>query len=169
LILIESYNPSWPDTYERERAAIVQAIGTYIANIEHIGSTSIPGLAAKPIIDIAISLKIYPLPAEAITAIEALGYEHMGEYGIRERHYFRKHGLQSYHVHTYSPGNAEYEAHILFRDYLRAHPKAARQYEQIKRRLAARHTDGNAYAADKTDFVKGTLAEARAWRTTIYE
>jgi GrpB-like predicted nucleotidyltransferase (UPF0157 family) len=165
LITIVDYNLSWPDAYGQEQAAIVQAIGAHIANIEHIGSTSIPGLAAKPIIDMGISLNIYPLPAEAISAMEALGYEHMGEYGIRERHYFRKGTPRRYHVHAYSPDNAEWEAHILFRDYLRAHPEAARQYEQLKRELAARHTDGNAYAEDKTDFVKGTLAEARQWQT----
>src|SRR5437762_1148399 len=114
LIIIAQYNPHWPDKYEQERSAIVQAIGLYIANIEHVGSTSIPGLAAKPIIDIGIDLNIYPLPAEAIAAMEALGYEHMGELGIHERHYFRKGSPRSHHVHAYSPGNPEWEAHILF-------------------------------------------------------
>jgi GrpB-like predicted nucleotidyltransferase (UPF0157 family) len=164
LIVIEEYNPEWPLKYEREREAIVRAIEPYIAQIEHVGSTSMPGLAAKPIIDIGIDLNIYPLPAEAIAAMEALGYEHMGELGIPERHYFRKGNPRSYHVHSYSPGNPEWEAHILFRDYLRAHPDAARRYEQLKRELAARHTDVNAYAEDKSDFVRETLALAREWR-----
>lgn len=169
MITIESYDPNWPDRYEQERAAIAQAIGPHIANIEHVGSTSIPGLAAKPIIDIGISLNIYPLPSEAIAAMEGLGYEHMGEYGISGRHYFRKGAPRSYHVHAYSPGNVEWEAHILFRDYLRAHPQAARKYEQLKRTLAAHHTDGNAYAEDKTHFVKGTLTKAREWQATSAE
>ncbi len=164
MIIIENYNPNWPDQYEQERAAIVQAIGPYITNIEHAGSTSIPGLAAKPVIDICIDLNSYPLPAEAITAMGALGYEHLGEYGIHERHYFRKVSPRSYHIHAYSPGNIEWDAHILFRDYLRAHPQAARQYERLKRELAARHTDRHDYTDDKTDFVHGTLTQAREWR-----
>jgi GrpB-like predicted nucleotidyltransferase (UPF0157 family) len=164
VLVIAEYDPGWPGKYELERQAIVRAMGPYIAHIEHIGSTSIPGLGAKPIIDIGIDLNAYPLPAEAIAAMEALGYDHMGENGIAGRHYFRKGNPRSYQVHSYSPGNPEWEAHILFRDYLRAHPDAVRQYEQLKRELAARHTDGNAYAADKTDFVRKTLALATEWR-----
>ncbi|MEO8287786.1 MAG: GrpB family protein [Chloroflexota bacterium] len=164
MIIIEEYNSDWPEKYRKEMADIVQAIGPYIATIEHVGSTSVPGLAAKPIIDIGIDLNTYPLPEEAIAAIEALGYEHMGELGIPERHYFRKGVPRSHQVHSYSPGNVEWEAHILFRDYLRSHPEAARRYEQLKRELAARHTDVNAYAEDKTDFIKETLAKAREWQ-----
>jgi GrpB-like predicted nucleotidyltransferase (UPF0157 family) len=141
-------------------------MGQYIAHIEHVGSTSIPGLAAKPIIDIGIELNTYPLPPEPIAAMEALGYAHRGELGIPERHYFTKGTPRSHQVHSYSPGNPEWDAHILFRDYLRAHPEAARQYEELKRELAARHTDGNAYAEDKTDFVRSTLATAREWRAS---
>lgn len=159
MIIIEDYNPDWPRMYEQERMEIVRAIGPYVANIEHVGSTSIPGLAAKPVIDIGIDLNAYPLPDEAIAAMGALGYEHMGEYGIHERHYFRKGNPRMYHVHAYSPGNPEWDAHIRFRDYLRAHSDAAREYEQLKRELAARHTDGNAYAEDKTDFVKSILSK----------
>lgn len=161
MIVVEEYNPAWASLYEQERKAIVAAIGPYIANIEHVGSTSVPGLAAKPIIDIGIDLNTYPLPKGAIAAMEALGYEYKGEYGISGREYFRKVSPRSYHVHAYSPGNPEWEAHILFRDYLRAHPEAARQYGQLKRELAAHHTDVNAYTDDKTDFIKTTLAKAR--------
>jgi GrpB-like predicted nucleotidyltransferase (UPF0157 family) len=164
LIVIAKYNPEWPLQYGQEKSTIVQALGPYIAQIEHVGSTSVPGLAAKPIIDIGIDLNTYPLPPEAIAAMEALGYTHRGELGIPGRHYFHKGTPRTHHVHSYSPGNPEWDAHILFRDYLRAHPEAARQYEQLKRELAARHTDGNAYAEDKTDFVKATLARAREWR-----
>lgn len=164
-IVIAEYNPEWPVHYEQERDAIVRALGSYASQIEHIGSTSVPGLGAKRVIDIGIDLKSYPLPAEAIAAMEVLGYDHMGEYGIPGRHYFRKSSPRRYHVHAYSPGNPEWEAHILFRDYLRSHPDAARQYEELKRELAARHTDGNAYAKDKTDFVRETLAKAKEWRS----
>ncbi len=161
MIIIEEYNPEWPAKFEQERAAILRAIGPCIAQIEHIGSTSIPGLAAKPIIDIGMDLDAYPLPPEAIAAMEALGYDHLGELGIPERHYFRKGNPRSHHVHSYSPGNIEWEAHILFRDYLRNHADAARQYEQLKRELAISHTDVNAYTEDKSDFVREILARAR--------
>ena len=164
LIVISAYDPEWAIQYDREQLAIMQALGPYVAQIEHVGSTSVPGLAAKPIIDIGIDLNTYPLPHEAIEAMEALGYTHRGELGIPGSHYFVKGTPRTHHVHSYSPGNPEWEAHVLFRDYLRAHPEAARQYEQLKRDLAARHTDVNAYAEDKTDFVKATLARAREWR-----
>ncbi|MEO5953785.1 MAG: GrpB family protein [Chloroflexia bacterium] len=164
MIVIEDYNPEWPREYEQERAAIVQAIGSYIGNIEHAGSTSVPGLAAKPIIDICIDLTIYPLPIEAIAAMEKLGYEYKGEYGIPGREYFSKKSPRSYHVHAYSPVNPELNTHILFRDYLRSHPEAAREYEQLKRELAERHTDGIAYTDGKTEFIKRTVGEAGEWR-----
>ncbi len=164
MIVIEDYNLDWPNQYEEERAAIVQAIGPYIAEIMHVGSTSVPGLAAKPIIDICIDLMDYPLPADAISAMEGLGYEYKGEYGIAGREYFSKKNPRSFHVHAYSPGNVELDAHVLFRDYLRAHPQASHQYEQLKRELAARHTDRHDYTDDKTDFVMATLARAREWR-----
>jgi GrpB-like predicted nucleotidyltransferase (UPF0157 family) len=167
MIVLATHDPQWSEMYEQERVAIVEALGPYIAHIEHVGSTSIPGIAAKPIIDIGIDLNTYPLPPEAIAAMEALGYTHRGEYGIPERHYFTKGTPRTHHVHSYSPGNPEWDAHILFRDYLRAHPEAARQYEQLKRELAARHTDVNAYAEDKTDFVKSTLTLAREWRSAL--
>ena len=162
MIIIEEYNPTWPDQYELAREAIVGAIAPYIAAIAHVGSTAVPGLAAKPVIDIAVHLTTYPLPATPIAAMEALGYRHRGEFGIPERHYSTTLQPRPQHVHAYSPDNVEWEAHLLFRDYLRAHADAAREYEALKRRLAAAHTDTNAYADDKTAFVQATLAAARA-------
>lgn len=165
MVVIEDYNPDWPNQYEQERNAIVAAIGPWIADIQHAGSTSVPGLAAKPVIDICIDLNTYPLPAEAIEAMQALGYEYRGEYGIAGREYFNKKSPRRYHVHAYSPGNPEWDAHILFRDYLRAMPDAAMQYELLKRDLAQRSADAYVYTDDKTDFVLGTLEQARKWRT----
>ena len=164
MIIIKEYDPGWPVLYEQERAAVQEALAPYMNAIEHIGSTSVPGLAAKPIIDMAVDLHTYPLPAEAIKAMETLGYEHMGEYGVEGRQYFRKGNPRTYHVHAYSPGNPEWAAHLLFRDYLRTHPEVARDYEQLKRELAARHIDRTAYTEDKTSFVLSTLAKAREWR-----
>lgn len=164
MIVIEDYNPEWPKEYEQEREAIVEAMGPCIAAIEHAGSTSVPGLAAKPIIDICINLNSYPLPAEAIAAMKKLGYEYRGEYGIARREYFTRKSPRPYHVHAYGPGNPEWDAHILFRDYLRAHPDAAHAYETLKRDLAQRSTDAVVYTDDKTDFVQQTLDKAREWR-----
>lgn len=156
-IHIDEYNPEWPAMYEQERGRILAAIGDYVGRIEHIGSTSVPGLAAKPVIDIAIDLKTYPLPEQAIRAMEQIGYEHMGEYGIAGRHYFRRGNPRSYHVHAYSPGNIEWDRQIAFREHLRAHPDVARQYEDLKRHLAAQHPNPEDYTVAKTAFVRSIL------------
>ena len=85
-IRVDDYDATWPELYERERQALAEAFGSYALAIEHVGSTSVPGLAAKPVIDIAVGTESYPLPDEVIRRVEALGYEHKGEFGIPRRH-----------------------------------------------------------------------------------
>ncbi len=174
-IVLVSYDPGWPGLFEEERARIQAAIGKWAAGVEHVGSTSIPGIAAKPIIDIAVHLRSL---VDAIKCIEPLvvdlGYECLGEYGIPGRIYFRKrtespspgqeHGGvgRTHQIHMYETGHEQYEKQIVFRDYLRAHPGAAREYEDLKRDLAARHDDIEDYAMGKSEFVLRILALARA-------
>src|SRR4029077_2773769 len=117
------------------------------------------------IVDIGVAIEEYPLPERSIRAVVALGYEHMGEYGIPRRHYFRKGSPRTHHVHVLEVEGEEWKRHILFRDYLRAHGVESLRYEALKRDLADRYEhDREAYTDGKTEFVLATLAKARAWR-----
>jgi GrpB-like predicted nucleotidyltransferase (UPF0157 family) len=136
-----------------------------VADIQHIGSTSVPGLAAKPIVDVGVAIEEYPLPETSIQAVVALGYEHVGEYGIPRRHYFRKGRPRTHHLHVLEVKSDEWGKHILFRDYMRAHREEALRYEALKRELARVYQhDREAYTEGKTEFVLATLAKAQAWR-----
>ena len=166
-VVIADYNPDWPDYFEEERVPLAIAFGPYALDIQHVGSTSVPGLGAKPVIDIAVATEDYPLPDEVIDRVVALGFEHMGEYEIPRRHYFRRgsNGRYAVHVHALERTGDEYIWHLLFRDYLRAHPERASAYEQLKRHLAeVVGEDRHVYTDMKTDFILETLRMAEEWR-----
>src|SRR5919201_293021 len=111
-IRMVEYDPRWPEVYEWERALLVEALYPFVADIQHIGSTSVPGLAAKPIVDVGVAIEEYPLPETSIQAVVALGYEHVGEYGIPRRHYFRKGSPRTHHLHVLEASNDEWQKHI---------------------------------------------------------
>jgi GrpB-like predicted nucleotidyltransferase (UPF0157 family) len=182
-IVIADYDPRWPSLYEEERARIVAAIGNWLVDIQHVGSTSVPGLAAKPVIDIGVALGSLLDGLKCITPLVELGYECLGEYGIRGRLYFRKLTSnplpgqllgaetrvgRTHQMHMYERTHPEWEAHILFRDFLRTHADVAARYEALKRQLAGHHDDVEAYAEAKASFVSDVLKGAgftRARRT----
>jgi|SRR5438132_9153212 len=164
-IEIKEYDPRWPEVFAIERERLATALGVFAADIQHIGSTSVPGLAAKPIIDIAVGIHSYPWPNSPVEAMGALGYEFKGEYGIPRRHYFRKGVPRTHLVHVLELDSKQYTGHILFRDYLRRHPDAAHKYEVLKRNLArAVHADHRAYQDGKAGFIEDTIARARSRR-----
>ncbi len=159
------YDPRWVRFYEEAKMALSVALGGYAKDIQHVGSTSIPGMAAKPVVDIAVAIERYPLPGEIIEAVCELGYEYMGEYGIPRRHLFRlRSPAIGYNLHINELANDQFQRHVLFRDYLCAHPDVARDYERLKRELAARHDEVGPYADSKSEFVQTILEKARAWR-----
>jgi len=164
-IEIADYDPAWPGAYERERAAIAGALGDLVFAIEHVGSTSVPGLGAKPIIDIMVGLRELADHARSVPPLQAIGYLHKGEHGIPERHYFRKpvRGPRTHQIHMVEQGRDFWLRHLLFRDYLRRHPEEAAAYQRLKVGLAARFgTDVEAYTEAKTEFIQSALAKARA-------
>lgn len=164
-IEIAGYDPAWPGAYERERVAILGALGDLVFAIEHVGSTSVPGLGAKPIIDIMIGVRDLADHARCVAPLQSLGYEHKGEFGIPGRLYFRKliDGLRTHHIHLVEHGCDFWERHLLFRDYLRRHPQEVRQYQEMKARLAAQYgEDRIGYTEAKTEFIESALAKARA-------
>ena len=173
IILLAPYDPAWPPQFEVERARLQAAIGEWAADIQHVGSTAIPGIAAKPIIDIAVHLNSLADALKCITPLAEIGYECLGEFGIPERIYFRKRtdnplpgqahdGIgRTHQIHMYETGHEQYEKQIVFRDYLRSHAETAREYEELKRDLAARLSNIEDYAESKSAFVQRILALAR--------
>ena len=163
-IEIAEYDPTWPAQFAeiagRVRAAF--ADGPLLA-VEHVGSTAVVGLAAKPIIDIDV---IVPSPSDipdAIARLASLGYVHEGDKGVPGREAFLwPLGTPRHHLYLCLCDNAEYRHHIAFRNYLREHQSAARQYEALKRDLAVRFRDDRvAYNDGKKEFVETVLANAQ--------
>lgn len=146
--------------FQEERLRIAIAMKRLPAAIEHVGSTAIAGIKAKPIIDILIGMRELPLEA-AIEPLISVGYEHVEGAGGPERLYFRKGTPRAFHVHVVLHDGAAWRRHVIFRDWLNLHPDLAREYEALKVDLAARFEDDrDAYAAGKDPFVERVLAEA---------
>ena len=162
-VTIEDYDPRWPEQFEIIRGRVAAVLGDMAAAIEHVGSTSVPGLAAKPILDIDVLLAASADVRGTIAALATLGYEHRGDLGIAGREAFRGPvGNFRHHLYVCPSDSAEYARHIAFRDYLRSHPEDAREYVRLKRRLAERFgTDREGYNLAKTEFVREVLRRAQ--------
>lgn len=165
-VVVREYDPAWPEQFELEAGLIRRVLRDNCLEIYHIGSTSVPGLAAKPIIDIMPVVRSLDAVDEARGVLEALGYEYLGEFGIPGRRYLRKGGDERTHqVHIFVQGDgANITRHLAFRDYLRAHPAAREEYAALKRALAERYPyDIESYCDGKVAFVKRHEREAVAW------
>ena len=164
-IEVVDYDPSWPglsaDIAERVQAVFV---GGPPARIEHVGSTSVPGLPAKPVLDIDVVIPTRADLPEAIIRLATLGYEHQGDGGITGRESFRQpEGTPRHNLYVCAEDSPELRRHLAFRDYLRAHPDDALHYADLKRELAARHVaDIDSYVNGKAEFVLGILQKAGA-------
>ncbi|MBI4675389.1 MAG: GrpB family protein [Chloroflexi bacterium] len=164
-IVIAPYDPKWVVRFEEECERILDAFSDLRAQIEHIGSTAVPGLAAKPIIDILIMVYTAEDAIRAITPLVRLGYTCYGEAEIPGRIYFDRRAYEPCHLHLYVQGNPAIERHLLFRDYLRAHPDARDAYAELKRGLAEKfRNDRPTYTEAKTEFVRDIEARAREER-----
>jgi GrpB-like predicted nucleotidyltransferase (UPF0157 family) len=156
------HDPSWGELFEEERARLLGVFDDGAVAIEHIGSTSVPGLCAKPIVDIAVGLPKHELTDEQIAAMERLGYEYLGEYGLPGRLFFRKGEPRTHNVHVVEHGGEHWERQIVFRDALRSDPEERQRYDELKRRLAAAGHPREDYTELKTPFIRGVEARARA-------
>lgn len=163
---VSAPNPAWPRQYEVEAQLLRLVFGSELLAIHHIGSTSIPGVYAKPIIDIMPVVRDIDVIDSFNPVMEALGYRPRGEYEIPGRRYFsRGTTLHTHHVHVYQAGNPEVNRHLTFRNYLRARPDKALVYSDHKRAVARRYPyDIDAYVDGKDALVKQLLAEALAWQ-----
>ena len=160
-VRIVPYDATWPLEFAAEADRIERACDGLPIRLDHIGSTSIPGLAAKPVIDI-LAGRPGSVPGERyVAAFKQLGYEHKGAYGIPGRNYFRRGTPRTHHVHLFNWSSDAWRDHLLFRDYLRAHPEVVREYETIKRELAAMHLfDKEQYTDAKGPFVRSIVRRA---------
>jgi GrpB-like predicted nucleotidyltransferase (UPF0157 family) len=160
-VVIVDYDPHWAKMFAEEEARIVEALRGLDAAVEHVGSTSVPGLAAKPIIDILIFVPDPEAAEKAIAPITALGYDYRGELGIPGRLYFSGSHPHKYHLHMYPRGHPEIARLLLFRDYLRANSDAARDYAELKRALAEKFRDNReGYTEAKSDFIRSVEKRA---------
>lgn len=194
IIEIAEYDPRWPRLFEQERCRLLGQFAHFdiIELIEHIGSTAVPGLAAKPVIDILFGVSnrdildvraeeawkaeddkhIAPagprLHVELVEGLARLGYVYRGEASIEGRLFFRRDegGHRTHHVHVAMFGGRFWTEHLLFRDYLRAHPEWARAYGELKRKLALEHGHSRAaYTDAKAPLIAELMAKAEAWRS----
>lgn len=158
-VILEDYNPAWPDRAARWIARITEACGDSLIETHHIGSTAVPGMLAKPIIDLMPGLRSFQAGAAIVEPMTALGFEARGEFGIPRRHYFHRDDV---HVHAYAVGEGQWHDQLAFRDYLRGHPAAREEYAALKRDLQQRYRfDRVEFSEQKTDFVERILRQAR--------
>lgn len=153
---IADYDPSWPAMFEQEAAAILTALGAVAARVEHVGSTAVPGLAAKPTIDIQISVEQMAPRERFVAPLEALGYTFVVDPTDPDHEYFKKEidGDRTHQIHVCPVGSGWERRHLAFRDHLRTHPEDSARYAELKRRLAEQHpNDIMAYVEAKTPFI----------------
>jgi GrpB-like predicted nucleotidyltransferase (UPF0157 family) len=172
VIEVVDYDPVWIAAFEKEAAILNAVFGQRVVEVHHIGSTAVPGLDAKPIIDILVVLDATDDINSFDRAMEDIGYRVRGECldapipGTLGRFYFSKetNGVRSHHVHVCAKGHWEIFDKLAFRDYLRAHSSKAAAYGELKRRITAQYRfDNVGYMHAKDGFVKSTLLEARRW------
>jgi GrpB-like predicted nucleotidyltransferase (UPF0157 family) len=167
-VYLVAYDPGWAAEFARESVAVRAAMGATTVELHHIGSTAIPDICAKPIIDLLAAVADLRALDDRSAQMQALGYEVMGEFGIPGRRYFRKDdaaGERTHQIHAFQAGSPQIARHLAFRDFLRAHAGHAREYETLKLQLATLHPlDISSYADGKDAFIRDMDARAAAWR-----
>jgi GrpB-like predicted nucleotidyltransferase (UPF0157 family) len=169
-VVVVDYDPSWPALYESLRATVWNAVADVAIAIEHVGSTSVPGLAAKPVIDIDVVVPEHAVSV-GIARLVALGYEYRGDLGVPQREAFRRPpGSPAHNVYLCPSTSPALANHLAIRDHFRANPSEARSYGELKKRLAlnfARDIDG--YVEAKTTFLVAILRKRGFSEETLAE
>jgi GrpB-like predicted nucleotidyltransferase (UPF0157 family) len=160
-VQVVPYDPAWRGRFDAEKALLEPAIGRWITGgIHHVGSTAVPGLAAKPVIDILAGVEDLPSSRTCFAELAKLDYQY-APYRIGEMHWFCKPSAshRTHHLHLVPTGSRRYRAELAFRDILRSRPDLAERYQALKRQLAAEHrTDREAYTGAKRAFINEVLA-----------
>lgn len=164
-VVLAAHNSAWAKQFADLAAHIKRVCGDTLVTIHHIGSTSVPGLAAKPLIDMMPELRHHEDGPSLAPLLEPLGFLYFGAYGIEGRHFFRRKGDVDVdvNVHMFETGHIEIERHVVFRDALRSNPALLQTYQALKEELAVRFpNDVDSYARSKSDFIEGVLRELGA-------
>ncbi|MCM3612173.1 GrpB family protein [Planococcus sp. MERTA32b] len=162
-VTVTDYQPEWKQQFQQAAKEIKEIFGEECIEIHHIGSTSIEGMAAKPIIDLMPVVRVIESADVLIAEMEKLGYESKGENGLPGRRYFQRGGDErTHHVHIYAEGNPEIGRHLAFRNYLRGNPQEAEEYGILKKKLAYEFPyDIDQYIAGKEELVARIEKNAR--------
>ena len=169
-IEVVPYDPGWIALFASEAKLLRAVFGHEVVAVHHIGSTSIPGMKAKPIIDVLLEVRDIERVDAFNESMRRLGYEPRGEYGLPERRYFPKtvNGHRTVHVHAWQSGDSEIGRHLVFRDYMMAHPERAQAYGELKEALVAQYAgDNEAYIAGKDSFCQEMDRLAISWQNSI--
>lgn len=165
------YNPRWPAMFEEERGRIARAVSPWLAEIKHVGSTAVPGLDAKPVIDTMVGLESMAGADHYVEPLVELGYSYWEEGVMPHHRLFVKfvdeaQTARTHNLHLVEAGAWYWRERLLFRDYLRDHPEMAREYAWLKRGLASQHRDDReAYTAAKAEFVSTIVHQAKESRS----
>ena len=172
-MIIVEYNPEWPILFEEEKRRVLSIMGHMILAIEHVGSTAVPNLGAKPIIDMMAGVRRPADADQCIPLLQKIGYTSFTPEPENPDHYYCcGKGLHSvgYHLHLVRFKSPEWQKHLLFRDYLRGHQEIAQQYYELKKELAAKyHSKRGSYTKAKTSFIESVIAKATKYRLKIEE
>lgn len=161
-VMLKQYDTRWAELFEEEHVRLKAVLGDEV-EVQHVGSTSVPGLGAKPILDIGVGIEDFDAASASVESLEKLGYTFRGEQGIPRRHYFVKgpDDNRTHHLHMLERTNPEWRKLLFFRDYLRAHPEALGQYQKLKTHLAEQFPgDREAYTNGKHTFIQDILNRA---------
>jgi GrpB-like predicted nucleotidyltransferase (UPF0157 family) len=173
LVQVVDYDPQWQSIFLELSKVIKETLGDWVTTIEHIGSTSVPGLAAKPIVDLTGIIETTDHLPEVIRALARIGYTHEGDLGIAGSEAFHRAGpdvprdgsgriWMHHHLYICARDNCELQRHLVFRDYLRAHPEKAQAYAELKKQLAQQfHHDIDSYIQGKSEFIETILANSQ--------
>ena len=165
-VSLEPYDNSWVERFEREKVAIESLLGNLAQDVQHFGSTSVPNLTAKATVDIMLGTALFPWPESTDTSLKTLGYSFYKEPNANWRVYLKAYqeNRRGYHLHVVEHNGEHWRTHILFRDYLRQHPKVAAEYGKLKVNLA-KQLDGRrgAYQHGKKIFISSVMEEAEQW------
>jgi GrpB-like predicted nucleotidyltransferase (UPF0157 family) len=162
-VVIVNYNPQWPTFYESETKLICRVLGSRILAIEHIGSTAVPNLGGKNIVDIMAGVNSLEEAKQCLAPLERIGYtEVIPQVDKTDWYYCLKKGHQTpgFHLHLVRFGSEHWKKHVIFRDFLRKNPKVAKEYYALKKELAAKYgTDRLGYTEAKTAFIESVITK----------
>jgi GrpB-like predicted nucleotidyltransferase (UPF0157 family) len=160
-ICLVAHDAQWSEIAAAERLRISQALGLSIDDVEHIGSTAVPGLIAKPIVDLVVGIAVYPPPATVTEHMVSLQYEALGEAGVPERLYFRRRGTQAFNAHVVLSGGTHWKNAIGVREHLRSQPAERKRYERAKLdAVRAGHTMLSTYSKAKSAIIADLIGRA---------